>query len=158
MFRLPITGQSVTFEWQRFKQKVSGCFRHQRYADAYCRISSYLQTMANKGVNPLVAIQIALAGEVPDVDSDRGVSSYLSSRLFNVKNHRFIRFIFLLELSIVLPEFAGEKQCPVNYIHCSRNSKFLNRWCCQKTILKVRASFTNHLLTIDLHFGIILFL
>ncbi len=27
----------------------------------YCRISSYLQTMAAQGVNPLVAIQIALA-------------------------------------------------------------------------------------------------
>ena len=56
----------------KVKQKVSGCFRHQRYADAYCRISSYLQTMANKGVNPLVAIQLALASEVPDVDSDWG--------------------------------------------------------------------------------------
>nr|WP_319397240.1 transposase [uncultured Desulfobacter sp.] len=56
----------------KVKQKVSGCFRHQRYADAYCRIPSYLQTMANKGVNPLVAIQLALASEVPDVDSDWG--------------------------------------------------------------------------------------
>jgi hypothetical protein len=28
--------------------------------------------MANKGVNPLVAIQLALASEVPDVDSDWG--------------------------------------------------------------------------------------
>ena len=56
----------------KVKQKVSGCFRQQRYANAYCRISSYLQTMANKGVNPLVAIQLALASEVPDVDSDWG--------------------------------------------------------------------------------------
>lgn len=56
----------------KVKQKVSGCFRQQRYANAYCRISSYLQTMANKGVNPLVAIQLALADEVPDVDSDWG--------------------------------------------------------------------------------------
>lgn len=45
----------------KVKQKVSGCFRAEQYAHAYCRISSYLQTMANKGVNPLVAIQIALA-------------------------------------------------------------------------------------------------
>jgi len=30
-------------------------------AQAYCRISSYLQTMANKGINPLIAIQMALA-------------------------------------------------------------------------------------------------
>ena len=47
----------------KVKQKVSGCFRSEKYAHAYCRISSYLQTMANKGVNPLVAIQMALAGE-----------------------------------------------------------------------------------------------
>jgi len=36
----------------KVKQKVSGCFRTQLYAKAYCRISSYLQTMANKGYNP----------------------------------------------------------------------------------------------------------
>jgi transposase len=47
----------------KVKQKVSGCFRVQTYAHAYCRISSYLQTMANKGHNPLIAIQMALAGE-----------------------------------------------------------------------------------------------
>ena len=46
----------------KVKQKVSGCFRAEDYAQAYCRISSYLQTMANKGHNPLVAIQMALAG------------------------------------------------------------------------------------------------
>ena len=48
----------------RVKQKVSGCFRTVVYAQAYCRISSYLQTMANKGHNPLIAIQMALAGEI----------------------------------------------------------------------------------------------
>ncbi|MCF6194352.1 MAG: IS66 family transposase [Kangiellaceae bacterium] len=47
----------------KVKLKVSGCFRTQVYAHAYCRISSYLQTMANKGYNPLVAIQMALAGK-----------------------------------------------------------------------------------------------
>jgi len=46
----------------KVKQKVSGCFRTERYAQAYCRISSYLQSMANKGYNPLMAIQLALAG------------------------------------------------------------------------------------------------
>ena len=48
----------------KVKQKISGCFRRQEYAEAYCRISSYLQTMANKGVNPLVAIQAALSGQL----------------------------------------------------------------------------------------------
>ena len=50
----------------KVKQKVSGCFRTRRYAEAYCRISSYLQSMANQGYNPLVAIQIALAGRAID--------------------------------------------------------------------------------------------
>ena len=48
----------------KVKQKVSGCFRTEKYAHAYCRISSYLQTMAHQGVDPLIAIQMALAGEV----------------------------------------------------------------------------------------------
>ncbi len=47
----------------KVKQKVSGCFRAEQFAKAYCRISSYLQTIANKGINPLIAIQMALAGE-----------------------------------------------------------------------------------------------
>ncbi len=48
----------------KVKQKVSGCFRTREYAEAYCRISSYLQTMANRGYNPLVAIQMALSGQL----------------------------------------------------------------------------------------------
>ena len=48
----------------KVKQKVSGCFRKPLYAQAYCRISSYLQTMANRGDNPLVAIQWALSGQL----------------------------------------------------------------------------------------------
>jgi transposase len=47
----------------KVKQKVSGCFRTEIYANAYCRTSSYLQTMANKGFNPLIAIQKALVGD-----------------------------------------------------------------------------------------------
>ena len=46
----------------KVKQKISGCFRKELYAKAYCRISSYLQTMANKGYNPLIAIEMALNG------------------------------------------------------------------------------------------------
>ena len=48
----------------KVKQKISGCFRTELYAKAYCRISSYLQTMATKGYNPLTAIHMALAGEI----------------------------------------------------------------------------------------------
>ena len=48
----------------KVKQKVSGCFRSKIYAEAYCRISSYLQTMANKGINPLIAIQMVFNGDV----------------------------------------------------------------------------------------------
>jgi transposase len=48
----------------KVKQKVSGCFRTRQYAEAYCRISSYLQTMGNRGYNPLVAIQMALSGQI----------------------------------------------------------------------------------------------
>ena len=50
----------------KVKQKISGCFRAEIYAKAYCRISSYLQTMANKGINPLIAIQIALSGKITE--------------------------------------------------------------------------------------------
>lgn len=48
----------------KVKQKVSGCFRTVKYAEAYCRISSYLQTMKYKGINPLVAISMALSGKI----------------------------------------------------------------------------------------------
>ena len=54
----------------KVKQKVSGCFRVELYAKAYCRISSYLQTMANKGVNPLIAIQMALAGNSENIGGE----------------------------------------------------------------------------------------
>ena len=46
----------------KVKQKVAGCFRTPKYAAAYCRISSYLQSMAQQGYNPLTAIEIALNG------------------------------------------------------------------------------------------------
>ncbi len=56
----------------KVKQKISGCFRTKQYAEAYCRISSYLQSMAYRGVNPLLAIQLALAGEIPKEKSGVG--------------------------------------------------------------------------------------
>jgi transposase len=48
----------------KVKQKVSGCFRTEFYAKAYCRISSYIQTMIAKGYNPLIAIKLALDGDI----------------------------------------------------------------------------------------------
>lgn len=48
----------------KVKQKVSGCFRNADYADAYCRIPSYLQTMASRGYSAPVAIQLAISGEL----------------------------------------------------------------------------------------------
>ena len=56
--------------------KVSGCFRTERYAHARCRISSYLDTMAE-----LEAILIALDGNAADMTNNmigprNGVSSY----------------------------------------------------------------------------------
>lgn len=56
----------------KVKQKISGCFRQKKYAHAYCRISSYLQTMANQGINPLVAIQMALVGKIYEADCEEG--------------------------------------------------------------------------------------
>lgn len=52
----------------KVKQKVSGCFRKVAYAEAYCRISSYLQTMAAKGYNPMLAIEMALSGELYKIE------------------------------------------------------------------------------------------
>ncbi len=47
--------------------KVSGCFRTQGHGEADARSSSYMQSMAALGYNPLVAMQIALAGQAADV-------------------------------------------------------------------------------------------
>lgn len=52
------------FRMAKVKQKISGCFRTEKYAKAYCRISSYLQTMERKGYSVGIAIQMALSGEL----------------------------------------------------------------------------------------------
>ena len=65
------------------KVKVSGCFRTERYAHAWCRISSYLDSMRALGYNPHVAIRIALAGNTADMIRPReGVNSYFSCTIF----------------------------------------------------------------------------
>ena len=51
----------------KVKIKVSGCFRTERYAHARCRISSYLDSMAELGYNPIEAILIALDGNAADM-------------------------------------------------------------------------------------------
>jgi len=45
----------------KVKQKVSGCFRANNMLMLTTAISSYLQTMANKSINPMHDIQMALA-------------------------------------------------------------------------------------------------
>ncbi|MBF0314225.1 MAG: IS66 family transposase [Oligoflexia bacterium] len=51
----------------KVKKKVSGCFRSAEFAKAYCRISSYLQTMENQGYHPMIAIQMVLDGKIPEI-------------------------------------------------------------------------------------------
>ncbi len=48
----------------KVRLKLSGCFRPQRNAAAWCRIASGLRSMAARGCHPLAAIAIALAGQV----------------------------------------------------------------------------------------------
>ncbi len=49
----------------KLKQKVSGCFRTLKYAQHFCRISSYVKTMRYKGYSSLEAIMFALQGTIP---------------------------------------------------------------------------------------------
>ena len=65
----------------KVKQKVSGCFRTGTYAHAWCRISSYLQSAAAQGYNPLVAIQIALAGNAANlIDAGQQPESQITTQ------------------------------------------------------------------------------
>jgi len=50
------SGQRVVILVDKYVKLILDNFRSEVYALAYCRISSYLQTMANKGYNPLIAI------------------------------------------------------------------------------------------------------
>ena len=49
----------------KVKKKVSGCFRTEKMAKHFCRITSYIKTMRNKGYSSLEAISMALKGEIP---------------------------------------------------------------------------------------------
>ncbi len=50
----------------KVRQKVGGRFRNVAFAEACCRISSCLQTMAALGDSPLVAITTALREKAVD--------------------------------------------------------------------------------------------
>lgn len=62
---VPFTNNAAerSIRMSKVKQKVSGSFRNAVHADAYCRISSYLQSMSCQGFGSLAAIQIALNGK-----------------------------------------------------------------------------------------------
>ncbi len=47
--------------------RVSGCFRTQLHAEAWCRIPGHLSSMSALGYNPPGAIQIALAGNATNM-------------------------------------------------------------------------------------------
>ena len=49
----------------KVKKKVSGCFRTEEMARHFCRITSYVKTMRNKGYSSLEAITMALKGNIP---------------------------------------------------------------------------------------------
>src|SRR5262249_53188773 len=46
----------------KVQQKVSGCFRSDRGAEAYVRIRSYLETLRKQGQSLLVALNTVFAG------------------------------------------------------------------------------------------------
>jgi transposase len=48
----------------KVKQEVSECIPKCEHAQADCCISNSLQTLANRGYNPVVAIQMALSREL----------------------------------------------------------------------------------------------
>jgi transposase len=51
----------------KVKQKVSGGFRTEEMARAFCRISGYLKSMRYQGYSAFEAISFALKGEIPKV-------------------------------------------------------------------------------------------
>ena len=48
----------------KVKKKVSGCFRAEETARHFCRITSYVKTMRNKGYSSLDAITMVLKGKI----------------------------------------------------------------------------------------------
>ena len=79
----------------KVKMKVSGCFRTFKYAQAYCRISSYLQSMAAVGYNPQTAITIALAGGAADMVGDTEYQSLTKMIKGGVSSYYLLYEIFI---------------------------------------------------------------
>ena len=55
----------------KVRMKVSSCFRTRAFGEAYARISSYLQSIAEFGYNPVIAIHIAPAGNAVETLKQR---------------------------------------------------------------------------------------
>jgi len=51
----------------RVRQRISGCFRSPKHAEAWCRIPGYLKSMGYRGCNPMTSIQIALTGKAAEM-------------------------------------------------------------------------------------------
>ena len=49
----------------KVQQKISGCFRSEQGAKAFCRIRGYLSTCRKQGMSATDGIKMALAGELP---------------------------------------------------------------------------------------------
>ena len=47
----------------KLQQKISGCFRTEEGATAFCRIRSYLSTARKQGHSPLTALERVFAGK-----------------------------------------------------------------------------------------------